>query len=70
MEQQKLYKWYLTFPVNHPLANGWVEVEAPSWGEARMLVVEHFGAKWSFLRDEQEHNSSYFPLGKLGSTLR
>ena len=63
-------KFYLTFGQDHPLRNGWVEIEAPTYGEVRELVHGVFGTHWSMLYKEGEFEKEYFPLGKIGETLK
>jgi hypothetical protein len=66
-------KFYLTFGQQSPFRNGWVEVEADSYEEARKLVHNVFGAHWSFLYGEEGFNErvkAFFPSGKLGETMK
>ena len=66
-------KFYLTFGQQSPLRNGWIEVEAESYEEARELVYNVFGSRWSMLYREEgfdERVKAHFPAGKLGETLK
>lgn len=76
--------YYLTFGTQynreeHPaeelakienLADGWIEIEARSYLQARMLVVEEWGPNWAFLYSAQEWDrnkvSNSFPRGCHG----
>jgi len=66
-------KFYLTFGQQSPLRNGWIEIEAESYEEARELVISIFEKHWAMLYREEgfdERVKAYFPLGKLGETLK
>lgn len=63
-------KFYLTFGQQSPFRNGWIEIEARSYGEAHKLAFDAFGKHWSLLYPEENFAKGYFPLGKLGETLR
>jgi hypothetical protein len=52
------------FPQAHP--DGWVEVEAPGYSEARKIIYENLGDKWAFMYREDQIRKEYFPLGKIG----
>jgi hypothetical protein len=66
--------WYLTFGVQyarepHPAGDwitpdGWVTIVAPSYEEARRVVVGLFGQAWSDLYGI-EFGHDYFPRGEL-----
>ncbi len=63
--------FYLTFGQNNTaFRNGWIEVEAADYITARALVVDRFVDKWSNLYSEKDWQPKYFPLGKIGETLR
>jgi len=62
--------FYVTFGQKSPFRNGWVEVEAENYGIARQLVIDALGNSYSRIYDEHEFDSEYFPLGKLGETLK
>ncbi len=67
-------KFYMTFPCVHPLHDGWIEIEASSWDIARRLIDRHFGKYFSGAYGEKDFiediEKKYYPLGKLGDTLR
>jgi hypothetical protein len=58
--------FYLTFGQQHPLRNGWIEVEVDIYMEAREAVFEVFGNKWSGLYDEEHFKKELFPEGSKG----
>ena len=65
--------FYLTFNCLHPLEKGWIEIEADTVQSARNKTVRHFGRHWSTLYPPDKFDGEYknfFPLGKLGETLR
>ena len=65
-------KFYLTFGQQSPFRNGWVEIEASSYAEARKVAFDTLGNRWSMLYFEEEFKEAemaYFPLGKIGETL-
>lgn len=45
--------------------NGFVTICCDSYGEARELMVERYGIKWSFQYDDSNFKPQYFPLGSL-----
>ena len=49
-----LHKWYFTFGFGQPHENGYHVIEAETQGEARKIMFEHFGKKWSFMYDSAE----------------
>jgi hypothetical protein len=66
----EMMKFYLTFGQQSPFKNGWVEIEAGSSERARNLAFYVFGKHWAMLYKEEEFKREYFPLGKLGETLK
>lgn len=60
--------FYLTFGQDHPLIDGWIEVRASDYMEARRKILETFDTKWSSLYGA-EFQRKYFPAGKFGNTL-
>lgn len=57
--------YYLTFASSNPKGNGWEEVKANSYAEARAIVVQHYGTSWAFLYDDQNFKQNFFPQGCL-----
>jgi hypothetical protein len=67
--------FYLTFGVGyarrpHPRGSwvhpdGWVTIVAPSYIEARHVVVDLFGICWSDLYDAETFDASFYPRGEL-----
>jgi hypothetical protein len=51
------------FPAAHP--DGWVAVMAPSYEDARDLVIRRLGREWAFLYLPGELRESYFPAGEI-----
>lgn len=43
--------------------NGWVEIEAADIDEARKMAFETFGEWWSFMRERENFDETYFPVG-------
>jgi len=62
--------FYLTFGVNHPLSDNWIEIEAPSYESARSEAFFTFGAKWAFVYSEKRFEPKYCPMGKAGKTIK
>lgn len=52
-----------------PLCNYWVEVTAPSYEEARLVMASLFGKFWSSQYSEEEFDSRYYPGGVVLSLL-
>jgi hypothetical protein len=59
----------ITFGQDHPLRDGWIEINAVDSMDARNKAFETFGRHWSFIYSNLEFNPKYFPLGKIGRTL-
>lgn len=66
----------LTFPVDHPLADNWIEIQASNRESAQQLAFHLFGDQWYqiYLNDASCHflpqfDSSCFPSGKVGKTV-
>jgi hypothetical protein len=62
--------YYFTFGQSHthpqtdePLKDYWVEVLGVDYGEARALMFQYYGAKWSFQYNEHEFERHWFPKG-------
>lgn len=47
-------KFYFTFGCNQPHENCYHAIEAKDSGEARKLMFQRFGAKWSMMYDSAE----------------
>lgn len=62
--------YYVTFGVNHPLSDNWIEIEAPDRHIARLRAFSTFGAKWAFIYDEEHFEPKYCPAGKVGKTIK
>lgn len=45
--------FYFTFGYSTNLANSYVKIPAESWYEARGIMVEHHGKKWSMQYTEE-----------------
>lgn len=58
--------YYLTFGQESPAKNGWIEVEASCYDEAKKKVESAYGRAWSFIYSEEKFNKDFFPVGKLG----
>jgi len=59
----RMKKFYVTFGQAHPLRDHW---------NARVLVIEVIGRKWSMMYDEaktQESLFEFFPGGRVGHIL-
>ncbi len=64
-------KFYLTFGQDHPLRNGWVEIEALTYEEARKLAFDNFGRFWSNVYTTYEDfKKECYLSGKIGETLK
>ena len=51
-------KFYFTFGIGQSLlANRYVEIQAETFGDARKIMEESFGTKWSFSYNEKEWNA-------------
>lgn len=59
----------LTFGQDHPLKDGWIEIDAVDSNDARNKAFKLFGREWAFVYSKLEFNPKYFSLGKLGKTL-
>jgi len=57
--------FYLTFGVQYPWKDGWVEVMAHDYQDARKKVISRFGTEWSALYKAEEFEPHYFVKGKL-----
>ena len=55
----------MTFGQKNPLKDGWIEVDAANYDEARAKVLEAFGEIFSNIYDEETHDPQFFPKGKL-----
>lgn len=72
--------FYLTFASKTPFRNGWVEIEAENREKAVDLIEKSFGgfittpfykSSFSFFGElYEEFDSSMFPLGKIGDTIK
>jgi len=65
-------KFYLTFGQKSPFRNGYVLIVAVDYENARNLVEDIFGNKWSNLYDENvwgKEEAALFPSGQVGKTL-
>ncbi len=61
---------YLTFDRDHPLRDGWIEVEADDCLDAQKKSKKLFcGGVWCMYYKDDFH-PEYFPAGKLGETIR
>ena len=59
--------FYLTFGQSSPARNGWIEVHAYSYADARQMAIHEYGRGWSCLYMEHEFvNRSMFWAGRLG----
>lgn len=67
--------FFLTFGVQygaseiHPQGghkDGWFEIEAPTYEEARIKAFDFFDTKWANLYEEDDFEPKFFPLGCLG----
>ncbi len=67
--------WYVTFGQQYPREphpvlevahrDGWVEIEAPTWEEARARTTIELGSAWSAMYEDDDFDRSYYPLGCL-----
>jgi len=62
--------FYLTFGIDHPLCDNWIEIEAPDSQSARRLAFLTFGPKWSSVYSEKRFEPEHFPMGKVGWKMR
>lgn len=62
--------YYITFGQNHPLRNGWIELEASDTIDAFRLANDIFGNKWSNCYDESNFKHEYYHEGKFGVTIK
>ena len=62
--------YFLTFGVNHPLSDNWIEIEAPNHEIARSRAFSNFGDKWAFVYEEKRFEPKYCPMGKVGKTIK
>ena len=66
-----MIKQYFTFGQNHTHRygnitldyNSVVEIEAPDYATARIIMVYNFGDKWAFQYSSETMDMSYFPRG-------
>lgn len=68
--------FYVTFGQQYPRErhptfddahrDGWVEVDADTYAEARALTVRQLGVHWSDIYTAPDWDPSYYPLGVLG----
>lgn len=52
-----------TFGAAHP--DGWFEIEAPDYGEARRLAIGWLGTAWSQMYGGDNWDWTYYPRGQL-----
>ena len=45
--------------------DGWVEIEADSYEQARHEAFQQYGVRWAFLYDASEFHKDSYPLGCL-----
>lgn len=58
-------RFYLTFG-QRGLRDGWVELLADDYDQARRFVLDEYGQKWSSLYDSDGWDPYYFPAGCFG----
>ena len=63
-------KYFLTFGQDHPLRNGWIEIETWAYGIARTLAFQFFGKHWAHVYKEEDFEKGLYPSGKIGEILR
>jgi len=64
----RMKTYYFTFGTNHIhhgmcMANYWIQITAPSYGEARTAMFEKYTDKWAFQYDDDSFDRSFFPGG-------
>lgn len=59
-------RFFLTFGQQSPARNGWVEVRAPDYEQAKAMVEGIYGNNWSNLYEEKHFDKIFYPAGKLG----
>lgn len=60
--------FYLTFG-QRGLRDGWVEIDAPDYQQARGFVVDEYGRKWSNLYDRHDFDPDFYPRGPHGRVI-
>ena len=63
-------KFYVTFGQKSPFRDGWVEVEAPTYDDARRMVIAALGSQWAMIYEEDLFEPHSFPSGKIGETIK
>lgn len=63
-------KFFVTFGAYHPLADGWIELEADGYNDARRCAFQLFGPRFGSVYGVDDFRPEFFLSGKIGKTIR